>query len=223
MKKPGIHSPERVERHLLRRIVTYIIGLFLAALSANLSIMANLGVSAFNSSCLIFSSVTAWDFGTWLIAINLSIMVAEIILLGRDFQLINVAQVPFVLIYGKFVTLVSHLLPDVVMTKLYFQIPLLLLSVLLLALGILIYVGTELVSMPVEGFCLALASKLKFQFHNVKTGSDCFFLLSAIAASFLLFGRLEAVGLGTVILAFGTGPPWALSSLCSPAPCKTGI
>ncbi len=220
MKKHGTHSPSRVERHMLRRTFTYAFGLSLAAFSANLSIIAGLGNSAVNSSCLIFSSVSGLDLGTWLIFINLSAMVAELCVLGRDFQLINLAQVPFTLIYGKFVSLIGLFLPDTVATTLYVQIPLLLLSVCLLALGILIYVGTELVPMPLEGLCLAIASKTSFAFHNIKTASDCAFLVLAIVCSFLLFGRLEAVGVGTIVLALGTGTAMGILKPLLPRPLQ---
>lgn len=204
------HSTETVNRHLLRRLCTYIVGLLLVAISTGLSITANLGMSAFNSTCSVLSPQAGVSMGDFTILLNCFMVLVQFFILGRHFQLMNLAQIPFAFIYGKFITLVCSLMPDVVVTTWYLQLVLLLVSLVLLAVGILCYVGTELVPMPVEGAALVIASKSHLAFHNVKIILDASFLFTAIGGALYFYGNL-GVGIGTVIFAFGTG--WVMGKI----------
>lgn len=209
--KNGIHSPERVERHLGRRICTYIFGILLAAASTNLSVMAAIGLSAFNSMSAIISARTGVSLGDVIILINFIMVLVQMSLLGRHYQIINLAQVPFAIIYGKFISFLATILPDITFTTWYSQLAVLLSAVVILAVGLLMMVGTELVPMPVEGTCLVIAAKTHIAFHNVKIIMDCSYLVIAIVLALVFYGNLMGIGIGTVLLATGTG--WTMGKV----------
>ncbi len=200
-----VHSTDTVNRHLLRRLCTFVFGLFLASISTCLSITAGLGLSAFNSTCSVMGQQLHLSIGDCTILLNCFMFLVQWVLLGRHFQLFNVVQVPFSILYGKFVVLISSFLPEVTFTAWYQPFGLLLVSMVLMAVGVLAYVGTELVPMPVEGAALVISAKTHLAFHHVKILLDVAYLLTAIGGALYFYGNLGGVGVGTVLLAFGTG------------------
>ncbi|WP_409967152.1 DUF6198 family protein [Bengtsoniella intestinalis] len=209
--KQGIYSPERVKRHLVRRVLTYVAGLFLISIAINLFVYADLGNSAATTVGVVYSARFDLPLGTCSLIMYTGMVVGQLILFGRAFQWINLWQVPFAIFYGKSVDLVAAYMPVITPSNLIAQCLLLVAGLVIIAVGILMFVGTELVPMPLEGLALAISMKTHLQFHQSKILIDCTCAGVALISSILFFGELVGVGIATVFLAISTG--WMMGKI----------
>ncbi|WP_409967153.1 hypothetical protein RFF05_11070 [Bengtsoniella intestinalis] len=198
-------TPTKVEGHFLLRVVTYIIGLFLCAVSASLAVMAGIGNTPANSVGVVSSYLSGLEMGDCLIIFYGILLLGQMLLLGKAFKLINLAQMPFAIIYGKFVNLVAWCIPDYTPTSYLQSLVILAVSVVVLAVGVAFFVGVSLVPMPLEGLVLVIAAKTGIPFHICRIINDCALVVLVLAGSWLVCGEILAVREGTLVLAVGTG------------------
>ena len=87
------------------------------------------------------------------------------------------------------------------------QLVMLAISIFLVALGISLYVGGQLVNMPSEGMVAAINQKFltKHSFADVKVIVDTTIVSLGIIVSLIFLGRLEGIREGTVICAIVVG------------------
>ena len=78
-------------------------------------------------------------------------------------------------------------------------------SICLIALGVVLYMDTELVLMPTEGLATCLAKKLGKPFPTMKSAVDCTIVLTGLVLCFLFLGKLDGIREGTVITAVMVG------------------
>ena len=78
-------------------------------------------------------------------------------------------------------------------------------SMVLIALGVLVYVNVHLMPMPMEGLSLAISNKVNKPFHSTKIMVDCAVVGLSILISLLFTKRLEGVREGTIITAVLVG------------------
>lgn len=206
-----VTSQQLRERRIPQRIVTYIFGLFCSALAMNLFVRADLGNSAVSTSAVVFSQWQGLSLGTCTLGLYCLFLVAQIVILRRKFQWINLGQVPFAMIFSAFVDLVGAAMPAFAVESMLARWLVQLLGMVLVSVGTLSFVGTELVPLPVEGFLITMSQVTNTPFHKWKTCIDCTFAGLAIVSSLLLFGQLEGVGVGTIVLAVGTG--WMMGKI----------
>ena len=83
-------------------------------------------------------------------------------------------------------------------------------SIVFIAIGVVLYIGVELVPMPMEGLSLAIADKTGVAFHNMKIVIDCVVVLTGAALSFLCLRELVYIREGTIITAIVTGKVMAM-------------
>ena len=71
----------------------------------------------------------------------------------------------------------------------------LVISILLVAIGVSLYMGVKLVNMPMEGMTHAISEKIlkKLPFHDVKVIMDCLSVGIGIVLSFVFLGKLEGI------------------------------
>jgi uncharacterized membrane protein YczE len=85
------------------------------------------------------------------------------------------------------------------------QLTMLAASIVLIALGVLMYMDVQLVPMPMEGLSSTIAMKLNKPFPTMKIVVDCLVVLTGVVLSFVFLGRLEGIREGTVITAAVVG------------------
>lgn len=196
---------------MLYRVLFYILGIFLIAMGVNVALNSNLGVSPVNSLPVAISVVSGIEKGICVTVIFLLYVLVQFLLLRRDFKMKNLLQIVFSTMFGYFVTLTSSLLAGFRIPTYFGQLAMLLISIVVIALGLVFYLTADIVPMPMEGMALAVTQKLKkFKFHNVKVALDCLSVLLAVVV--LLVGSLVLerpiewiVREGTVVSALAVG------------------
>lgn len=190
---------------MVKKVVLYCIGMFLMALGVSFSVKSNLGVSPVNSIPYVLSTVTGIEQGTLTIVVFSLFVVLQIIILRRDFKWINLLQVVFSSIFGVFVTVSNAIVAFPAPTSYPMQIVLLVISLIVIAFGILCYLTADIVPLPSEGVMLAISQKTGIKFHVMKITFDMTVVVIACIISFIGFHELRGIREGTFIAAFGVG------------------
>lgn len=82
-------------KELVKRYGLFIVSLFFAALGVAVTKRGELGVSPISSMANVLSCKFAFlSLGTWLILWNCALIVGQVILLRKEFQLIQLLQIP---------------------------------------------------------------------------------------------------------------------------------
>lgn len=194
----------------LIRIFVYILGLFFLAMGASLSINANLGISPVNSLPYVVSRISGLAMSTCVILIFSLYILLQLLLLGREFKWINLTQVVFSVIFGYFVDFGKWILGEFCLPGYGGRLVMLVISILLVAVGLTLYIETNLMPMPMEGLTLAIAGKWDKPFPNVKIAVDCTVVAVGLILSLVFLGRLDGIREGTIIAAIVTGKVVAL-------------
>ena len=213
---------------IAKSILVYCMGLFIMAMGVSFSGTANLGMSPVNSIPYVLSEIfTALSMGTWIIIIFSLYILIQFIILGRNFQPWRVLQLVCITLFGYF-TDFTNMMADIFLpnpTLMTFS-PLLvycvrllylIISMILIALGILFYLAPNLISLPGEGIMQVIAHKLNKPLPVIKMCFDCTVSIIALVISLVYFRQFHGIQEGTVIAAFGVGKILGLYDPIKPA------
>ena len=193
---------------MLKKLILMLSGLFIMALAMAFLSAADLGISPVQSLAYVLSNKFPdfLSFGVASGAWNIILVVVQIALLRRNFRLWELLQIPLSLYFAvvidlarKIVTVSPETYPARILTML--------LGIVILAFGISLTLRGNLVMNSGEATVKALAEKTKKSFGNVKVVFDLSIVASAVAASFIFFGRFrfDMIGIGTLCSACMTG------------------
>lgn len=187
------------------RVVLYVVGLFFMALGVAFAVNSDLGVSPVTSLPYVVSLIADRALGTCVIAVYGVYIVLQILILRREFRLINLTQILFSTVFGYFTDFTKWLLADFALPTYAGQLAMLAISIVAVAFGVFLYMETDLVPMPMEGLTQAIARKAGKPFHNVKIVVDCTTVVIGIVLSLVFLRGLLGIREGTVITAIVVG------------------
>lgn len=193
-------------KHLKVRLPMYFMGLFVMTIGIALSVKSNLGVSPVSSIPYTMTCVWGIEMGKATILFHMVLVLIQFLLLRKKFKPVQLLQVPIGVVFGYFTTfcnyMVSFLLtPD----NLGIRIVMLLASTVFIALGIFLYLPTNLVPLAGEGCMQAVSSVTNIEFSKVKIGFDCAMVLVSVITCLGMLHSLGSVGIGTIIAAVLVG------------------
>jgi uncharacterized membrane protein YczE/cytidylate kinase len=197
----------------VKRLLIYILGLFLMAAGVVFSARSSLGVSPVSSLGNVLYQIgqsagapTFVNLGNCTTAVFCVYLLAELLLLGKNFKPAMLLQIAVSLLFGQLVNLASAVLAFLPAPGSYaVQLLYLLISIPLVALGILLYLTPGLYPMPGEGLSIALADRFGISVGTAKTIFDCSVVLISVVLSLLYFKKLVGVREGTVLCALLVG------------------
>ncbi len=189
----------------LSRVLIYCFALLLIALGVALSVNSNLGVSPVNSLPYVISQILNVQMGSCVTVIFCLYILLQAMILGRDFQLVNLLQIVFSTIFGYFVDFAKMLVGDFAIPTYLGQLTMLSASMVLIALGVLLYMDVQLVPMPMEGLAATIAQKLNKPFPTMKTAVDCLVVIIGVILSLVFLDRLDGIREGTILTAVLVG------------------
>ncbi len=190
----------------IARIAAYAIGLLILAFGVAFSVNSNLGVSPANSFPYVVSLILDTKMGNCVTVIFICYILMQILILRKDFQWINLSQILFSTLFGKFVDFAKLVLDGFCFPTYAGRLLMLAISIVLIAIGISMYMGAKLVNMPTEGLASAIAAKLpNKEFHQTKVMVDCASVGTALILSVCFLGGLQGIREGTIISAIVIG------------------
>lgn len=193
------------KKELIYRYVIFIFGIFVMALGISLITKAQLGTSPISSVPFTLSIGLPLTMGTFTFLLNMVLIIGQMLLLKKNFKVIQLMQIPVSVIFGYFIDLTMSLFsfvnPNTYILKLLF----LLVGCLLLALGVSLEVIANVVMLSGEAFVKAISTKFNKEFGTTKVGFDVTLVVVSITISLFMFHKLEGVREGTIIAAFTVG------------------
>ena len=187
------------------RSVVYCVGLLFLAFGVAISVNSNLGVSPVNSLPYVISQILNVQMGSCVTMVFCFYILLQILILRKDFQPVNLLQIVFSTIFGYFVDFAKMLVGDFAIPTYFGKLIMLAMSIVLIALGVLLYMEAQLVPMPTEGLSATIAKKLGKSFPTMKTVIDCLMVLMGAVLCVVFFGKLDGIREGTILTAIVTG------------------
>lgn len=191
---------------LFIKIIFFLLGVFINSFGIVLITKSNLGTSQISSISYVLSlKFDQIDFGTSTFWLNVLFLVIQIIILKSKTNLKVLAQLPVSFLLGWFINInmaiFTNFNPENIFTKFIF----LLLGCVILGLGISIEVAPDIVKIPGEGIVYTISQESGFDFGKVKVIFDIILVSIALIISLISFGRIEAIGIGTLVSALLVG------------------
>ena len=192
--------------NLAIRTAFYLVGFLIMTLGIAVSVKSDLGVSPVSSIPYTITCITGLDLGLATIVFHVALVVLQIVLLRRAFQVKNLLQVPVGVLFGAFTTFSVNLLAFIpTPADVWAQIAMMLVSTVLIAFGIFLYVPADFIPLAGEGAMLAIAQVAKKKFSTVKLVFDISMMAVSLVTCLLVLHGLGSVGIGTVIAAVLVG------------------
>jgi uncharacterized membrane protein YczE/cytidylate kinase len=206
----------RSREEWVRRYASFVVILFVIAFGTSLSIRANLGSSPISAPPYVLSlrPGAGLTFGQLTICMHVFFITAQVLLLRKDFERRQLAQILVSFLFGFYTDLTMWLTG-------YLQVPLtlnplvgyplrlveLLLGGGILAFGIACEVRCDSLMLAGEGFPLAISRFLNKDFGRVKMCTDTMLVSIAVVFMFVFFGHWDwkMVGIGTLVSMFYVG------------------
>lgn len=181
--------------------------MFIIALGVAVSKMSELGVSPVNSIPAVVSEITGIDMGVCTTLVFIGFILIQVIIMRREFKLRSLLQILCSTLFGFFVSAANALCglflphcPNYLVQLIY-----ILISTVLVALGILLYLEADIIPMPGEGVMQALSYKTGIKLSTAKIIFDWSMIIIAAILSLIFLHGLYGVREGTVIAAFCVG------------------
>lgn len=188
------------------RVLIYLCGLFVIAFGVAVAVNSNLGVSPVSSLSYVLSEILPFSLGQCTTGMFVVYVILQIIILRENFKKINLIQIIISFIFGYFVDLALYLLNGFAIPTYFGKLFMLLSSTVILAFGMLLFLGVEIMPMPMEGLLFAILTKTdKIVFHKLKVVTDCSIVTISIILSLVFRGNINGLREGTIIAAIIVG------------------
>ena len=192
-------------RHLGLRILMLVAGSELATLGISLTTVSGLGTTPISTLPYVLSRIFPVTFGTTTFLLNMLFLGIQAILLGRRFPLLNLLQIPAVIVFSCFIDMNMALLRPHAPEAWLCGMAMSMLGNAVLAAGIVLQVRSRTVVQPGEGMVLAFATALRRSFGSVKIVNDVTMVILAAALSWCALGAFVGLREGTLVSALLVG------------------
>lgn len=195
------------KNEIMKRYVLLVISLFFMAMGVAITKRGELGVSPISSVANVLSyQFSNFTLGTWLIIWNGILILGQILILRRNFNPIQLLQIPVSFLFGYFTDFGMWCVSFISVNTYAVRLLLVIAGVIILGFGVSLSVIANVVMNSGEAFVKAISDTAKKNFGNVKIGFDVGCVVVSVVLS-LLFFDFTIVGTreGTIIAALFTG------------------
>lgn len=198
---------QQTKKELAKRYILFIISLFFAALGVAITKKGELGVSPISSVANVLSlRFPTLSLGNWLIIWNCILIVGQIVLLRKNFQWIQLLQIPLSFLFGYFTDLGIWLVSWFTVDTYPMRLLMIALGTIVLGFGISLSVIANVIMNSGEAFVKAISDTAHREFGNIKIGFDISCVIIALILSLIFFHfTIQGTREGTVIAALCTG------------------
>lgn len=202
-----IDNHKMSKRELAKRYILFIISLFVVALGVAVTKKAELGVPPTSSIANVLSlKFTLLSLGNWLFIWNLILIAGQVLILRKNFQPIQLLQIPLSFLFGYFTDFGMWLVSFIEVDTYILRILLVVLGTVILAWGVALAVIANVVMNSAEAFIKAISDTTGKQFGNLKIAFDCACVVLTILLSLIFFDfTIKGTREGTIIAAIFTG------------------
>ena len=187
--------------------VLLLISLFIMTVGVAVCVRSMLGSSVISTLPYVFETagrqipgVPRLTIGQYTYLMNGLLVVGQLCVLRRRFEAVQLFQLLVGFVFGSLIDVNMWLTTWLEPTTLWMQIVAQVAGCTLLGLGIALEVRCGSVTMPGEGFPVAISAVTGIEFAKVKIGVDTTLVVLAVAAGYAFFGTWQwhIVGIGTL-------------------------
>ena len=190
---------------LAKRYAILLMGVISQSAGIAIVVMSLLGTSPISSVPYVLSLIVPFSFGQTTFAVNMLLLLSQILLLGRKFHLVQLLQIPVTVVFAAFIdvfmAVFAGLEPGFYPEKLL----LLFVGACLVSLGVALQVIADVLMLSGEGIVYAISQVFRLDFGKVKTGFDCFLVITAALMCLVYLPSIEGIREGTLVSALITG------------------
>ena len=190
----------------IERLVWFSAGILINSFGIVLITKGALGTSQISSIPYVLSlQLPSISFGMFSFIMNMVYIVLQALLLRRQFKPIQLLQIVVNVVFSAsidvFMAMLSFYAPQQLFTRVLSAVA----GCIVLAFGISVEVAPDLIMVPGEGIVAAISKVSGRRFGSVKVVFDVTLILIAALLSWLFFGNIVGVGLGTLLSAVSVG------------------
>ncbi len=212
---------DEIMKEIYRKLIQYIIGLFVMTVGIAFSIKTNMGISPVSTIPYTMTVIWGVEIGLATIIFHCGLVLLQFILLRSRFGWNNLAQVPVGVLFGYFTSFSVYLLSFIPeSTSIWISIVYMIISIFTIAFGIFLYLPPNLVPLAGEGAMQAVSIVFDKKFSNVKIGFDIAMVLISACTCLFFIHSFGSVGICTIISAVFVG--MALKAIAKTYTALTG-
>lgn len=196
---------DRTVPNIFIRIIIMLVGCAFVAASVGLTRATGLGTSPISCVPTTLSYFTPLTIGGWTFVMNAVFVVIQIILLRRDFNLVQLLQLPYVFVFSAMIDFFVPIFALVPMTNYIVQFLFSIVGCFMTAFGVFLQVKASFLTLPGEGVVLSVAKVSKWPFPKCKIGFDTSLVIISVVISLTVMGGLYGAREGTIISALSVG------------------
>lgn len=202
-----IQQEKMSRKELIKRYMLFIVSLFIVAVGVAATKRAELGVSPTSSVANILSlKFTEFSLGNWLIIWNCILIVGQILILRKNFKLIQLLQIPLSFLFGYFTDLGMWLVSFLKIDSYIMELLLVIVGTIIIGFGVFLAVVANVIMNSAEAFIKAVSDTTNKRFGNVKIAFDLSCVVIAVLLSVLFFDfTIKGTREGTIIAGIFTG------------------
>ena len=185
-------------KYVLRRYLILMIGLAVMAVGVAFSIKAD-------SVPYVISLFTPLTVGTVTILMHGVFILMQILILRKDYHLIQLMQLPAAFFFGYLTDFGVWALQGIHYGSYWQQWIFCVIGILLLGVGVFLEVKAGVVVLAGEGLVLAICQVLPVKFGNMKVAFDVALVVTACVLGLVFTGQIQGVREGTVAAAILVG------------------
>ena len=190
---------------LIKRYIFLLAGLFVNGLGVSFITKAGLGTSPITSIPYTLSLGFTPTVGMFTLVFNIFLVILQVILLRRNFQLQNLLQLPIIALFSFFIDLTMSLLGFMQPETYAMKVVSLIVGCLILGFGVFMEMVANVAMLPGEATVRAVSDAFSTDFGKTKIAFDSSMTVIAAILSFIMFRHLDGVREGTIVAAILVG------------------
>ena len=192
---------------MIRRICSFVVGLFIMSLGVAFSIVSMLGTTPISSISYSLALITNINIGITTFIFNATLILIQFLILRSRFHKRRLLQLINCVLFGYFTDVALYLVSFIPFDgSIPLMVVFLLVSIFLTAFGIFVYMPANIAPLPGEGCVESVAIVTGWRFSTIKIGFDAtMVIISLIMCGLWYTNILGAVNIGTIVSAFLVG------------------
>lgn len=204
-KKVCTLSERKSARTTAVRWLAFVAGVVINSFGIVFITKAALGTSPVSSVPYVLCLYFPLSFGVTTFIVNAIYVGLQFILLGREMKPVQLLQLVANLIFSSAIDVSTSLLDWMNPVGIVARVGSLVLGCAILAFGVALEVAPGVLVVPGEGMVNAISRRTGVRFGTIKVCFDVSLIIISGILCFILFGRLNGIGIGTIISAILVG------------------
>ena len=192
---------------MIRRICFFVVGLFIMSLGVAFSIVSTLGTTPISSISYSLALITNINIGITTFIFNATLILIQFLILRKRFHKRRLLQLINCVLFGYFTDVALYIVSFIPFDgSVFVMIVFLIVSILLTAFGIFVYMPANIAPLPGEGCVESVAIVTNWRFSTIKIGFDATMVIISLVMCGLWYSNIfGAVNIGTIVSAVMVG------------------